>query len=82
MGAVVMVLALKHQLSNGGLLLVQPAQVGRLPVPGAGGAHQFRARRSISAATTSSMSAITWRPDHEYFQLEPGGAAGALPARL
>ena len=42
------------------VLLAQPAQGSRLPVPGAGGAHQLRRPASISAAITSSTAAITW----------------------
>ena len=60
MGAVVLILALKHRLSEQGYLLAQPAQGGRLPLPGAGRAHQLRLARNTSAATTSSTAATTW----------------------
>ncbi len=62
MGAVVMVLALKHQLIRRKLLLVQPAKIRRLSFPGIGGAYQFCPAQISSVAITSSTWAIIWNP--------------------
>ena len=60
MGAVVMVLALKHQLSEEGYYWYNIPKSAGFPFLALVEHTNFCPGRSISAATTSSMSAITW----------------------
>ena len=45
-----------------GVLLVQPAQIGRLPLPGAGRAHQFPLAGVLRRRSHRLHAGITWSP--------------------
>ena len=59
MGAVVMVIALTQQLSDTGVLLAQPAQGSRLPLPGAVRAHQLRLARALRRRSSDLLRRLS-----------------------
>ena len=77
MGAVVLVITLDRQLTA--VLLAQPAQRGRLPVPGAGRAHQLHGRRALRRRPHPLLRRLP-EPGSRVLQPQQGGAAGAVPA--
>jgi len=64
-----------------GILLVQPPQVGWLPVPGIGRAHQFSFPDHFGGDHIVYCGDYL-NVEHEFFQLSRGRAPGAFSARL
>ena len=69
MGAVVMVLSLKHQLSKQGYYWFNLPKKARVSRSWRWWSTPISSRPNTSAATISSTWAITWKPGHEYFSL-------------
>ena len=59
MGAVVMVIALTRQSQHAGVLLAQPAQGSRLPLPGAVRAHQLRLARALRRRSSDLLRRLS-----------------------